>query len=73
MKPEVKTWKNDSGLIEEERHYLNGKLHREDGPAIIYYDEDGKPFGEAWYLNGIPLSIGQIAKRQKNSKHKQNR
>ena len=65
MKPEVKTWKNDKGKVDEERHYLNGKLHREDGPAIIYYDEDGKPFGEAWYLDGKPLAIHQIEQIKK--------
>ena len=27
--------------------YLNGKLHREDGPAIEYSDG-----GKEWYLNG---------------------
>jgi hypothetical protein len=27
--------------------YLNGKLHREDGPAIEYADGD-----KYWYLNG---------------------
>ena len=27
--------------------YLNGKLHREDGPAIIYANGD-----QYWYLNG---------------------
>ena len=29
------------------RWYLNGKLHREDGPAIEYIDSS-----KAWYLNG---------------------
>jgi hypothetical protein len=27
--------------------YLNGQLHREDGPAMEWYDGD-----KAWYLNG---------------------
>jgi hypothetical protein len=27
--------------------YLNGKKHREDGPAVEYIDG-----GESWYLNG---------------------
>jgi hypothetical protein len=30
------------------RWYLNGKLHREDGPAIEYADGN-----KGWYLNGI--------------------
>ena len=29
------------------RHYLNGFLHRDDGPAIEY-----KSGSKAWYLNG---------------------
>ena len=29
------------------RWYLNGKLHREDGPAVEYADGD-----KFWYLNG---------------------
>ena len=28
--------------------YLNGKKHREDGPAIEYADGD-----KSWYLNGV--------------------
>jgi len=28
-------------------HYLDGRLHREDGPAIIYPDGS-----RVWYLNG---------------------
>jgi len=30
---------------------LNGSLHREDGPAIVF--KDGS---EYWYLNGVELS-----------------
>jgi hypothetical protein len=29
------------------RHYRNGLLHREDGPALIYWDET-----QVWYRNG---------------------
>ena len=29
-------------------YYLNGKFHRENGPAIEYSDG-----GKSWYLNGI--------------------
>ena len=35
FKHEIKIWKK------------NGKFHREDGPAVIYYDGS-----EFWYLNG---------------------
>ena len=37
-------------LIDEfgnKRWYSNGKLHREDGPAVEWYDG-----GKVWYLNG---------------------
>ncbi len=30
------------------RYFLNGLLHREDGPALLYADES---YGE-WYING---------------------
>ena len=33
-----------------ERYYLDGKLHREDGPAIINYI-NSKIVGELYYLN----------------------
>lgn len=51
MKPEKKTWYYDNGKIEEERHYLDGELHREDGPAIISYYQDGSIWRKVWYLN----------------------
>ena len=31
--------------------YLNGKWHREDGPAVIYSDGT-----QAWYINGKDLT-----------------
>ena len=43
---EVKVY--DSGGKE---WYLNGKLHREDGPAIEWIDGC-----KSWYLNGNPLT-----------------
>ena len=36
---------------DETRWYLNGNLHREDGPAFEY--QDG---GKSWYLHGENLS-----------------
>ena len=33
-------------------HNKNGKLHREYGPAIIGFDENGKIIMEKWYNNG---------------------
>ena len=40
------------GKIKQELWYLDGKLHRVDGPAIIQYYKSGKKQGEIWYLNG---------------------
>jgi antitoxin component YwqK of YwqJK toxin-antitoxin module len=31
---------------------LNGKKHREDGPAVQYWYENGQKESEYWYLNG---------------------
>ena len=41
-KPECKTLPNGT-----KKWYLNGKLHREDGPAVEYFNGTKK-----WYLNG---------------------
>jgi len=38
--------------------YLNGRLHREDGPAIIWSDGT-----EEWWVNGEQLNDFQIAKQ----------
>ena len=40
-----------SGKIESEQWYLNGKLHREDGPAYIKYLYSGELWIKEWYLN----------------------
>ena len=41
-KPECKTYSNGT-----KEWYLNGKWHREDGPAVEYANGD-----KSWYLNG---------------------
>lgn len=38
--------------------YLNGKLHREDGPAIEHADG-----GKEWYLNGEMLTEEEFKER----------
>ena len=43
----------DNGNISSEQYFLNGKYHRENGPAIIRYYQDGKIEHESYYLNGI--------------------
>jgi hypothetical protein len=42
--------------------YLNGELHREDGPAAEY--SDGKKY---WYLNGIQLTEETFLKKTKKT------
>jgi antitoxin component YwqK of YwqJK toxin-antitoxin module len=46
-------YKNGSVLIE---HHLNGKRHREDGPACIGYYKNGSVSYESYYINGIYLT-----------------
>ena len=31
-------------------------VHREDGPAIVQYNEKGEPIGLEYYLNGYRLN-----------------
>ena len=46
-KPEIKV-----DLHGTKEWYLNGKLHREDGPAIEWSDGS-----KSWYLNGKQLIV----------------
>ncbi|GEM_PF-3169973 len=40
-------------LVDREEWHKNGEPHREDRPAIVYYDPStGKVVKEEWYLNG---------------------
>jgi len=48
---QVKIHYHDNGLKRSEYWYLNGKLHREDGPAIQYWYYNGQKLSEEWYLN----------------------
>jgi hypothetical protein len=47
----IKEIEDDGTEVEE--FYVDGKLHREDGPAKISRDTKGYSC-EIWYLNGIP-------------------
>ena len=38
--------------------YLNGKRHREDGPAI-----EGASGGKSWYLNGVHITEAEFNNR----------
>lgn len=68
-------WYDESGKIEKEYYCLNGKFHREDGPAEIVYNKNGKVKEECYYLNGIeitnPSEIKEINSKfmQKESKN----
>ena len=50
---------NDNGKISSEEYYFNHKLHREDGPAYIKYDESGNIEKEYYILNDIRCDILQ--------------
>jgi hypothetical protein len=52
MKPEMIEYADGSKYW-----FLNGALHREDGPAIEYADGS-----KAWFLNGKQLDEEQILK-----------
>jgi antitoxin component YwqK of YwqJK toxin-antitoxin module len=51
VQPEHKVARRADGTIARESWYLNGNLHREDGPARISYRHDGTVYSERWYLN----------------------
>ena len=51
----VKVWADGA-----KQWYLNGKLHREDGPAIEYTNGT-----KHWYLNGKYLTEKQFNKKMK--------
>lgn len=52
QKKEIRFWPNG-----EKRWILNGFLHREDGPAVIYHN--GTKY---WYLEGQPCFQQDIGK-----------
>jgi len=49
-KPKIKYYPN--GQKKSEIWSLNGKYHREDGPAYQWWYENGQKDYEWWYLNG---------------------
>lgn len=48
-----------------ESWYLNGKQHRDDGPAFIVY---GQPENDAYYLRGEKLTKEKFYKKLSNSR-----
>ena len=57
---EVRVYENG-----DKRWRLNGKPHREDGPAIEY--ANGNKY---WYLNGVALTEAEFNARQNNCEGK---
>ena len=41
----------EDGSVWYERYFIDGKLHRVDGPACIGYDEDGSVWQEYYYID----------------------
>lgn len=44
-------WEGKDGQYSE-AHYCHGKLHREDGPALVYESADGSTSSSDWF-NGV--------------------
>jgi len=36
--------------------FINNKLHKEDGPAIQFWYDNGLKYSEFYYLNGVELT-----------------
>ena len=53
MKTNIKRNYYSNGQIECEEHYMNDKLHNENGPAKVCYYQNGKIRSESYYINGI--------------------
>ena len=50
---ELKITRYPNGNIQYERYLINGKRHREDGPAFIKYWLNGNVELEYYYTNGV--------------------
>ena len=50
LEKKIEYW-NDKKLCQETWH-LDGKLHREDGPSAIFYNQDGSVGAEHWHIGG---------------------
>lgn len=61
----VKIDRYDNGSLTSTIWRNNGRLHREDGPAEIYYDEEGDVEVEAYHINGKELSKSEFEKSTK--------
>ena len=46
------TKRYENGQLAEEKYYINGNRHREDGPAFQEWYENGQKKEEIYYING---------------------
>lgn len=60
---------NDHGHLIKEEYYLNEKRHKEDGPAVQCWNDDGQLKYQGYWLNGTPISKDDFLARQKQSCH----
>ena len=51
-RPTKKVIYYESGQVESEYWWVDGKWHRTDGPARIYYYESGQVGSEYWLVDG---------------------
>jgi antitoxin component YwqK of YwqJK toxin-antitoxin module len=51
-KTEVEKEYYESGNVYCESYYINGKIHREDGPAYIWYYDNGDVAYKGYYIKG---------------------
>ena len=51
MNPKIEYHSN--GVVKTERYYLNGKLHRDDGPAYQYWNDQGTLIFEVYAIDGV--------------------
>jgi len=51
---EIKNTYYNNGQRHSERYYIDGKLHREDGPAYIEYYKNGQMWKEWYSKNNVP-------------------
>ena len=51
------------------KYYINGKLHREDGPAWIEWDKNGNIIKQEYYLNGLKVDELAILVNIENKKN----
>lgn len=50
--PSLFIFNDDCSMVKFVSYNINGVDHREDGPAKIWYNEDGSIELEEWYING---------------------